>query len=235
MARPDRHLGSVCDSERVGGSRLVAHHGTDALPVRNLRSSAGIQRITNAGTDPPPGRTHFAFICRDVADNERKLRRGRGRTDPSGNAGCAWVSRGWTPPIMCAHNASRRGQSWRTDRHVGPLDRSRRRGMVVGMATRKVTVTLEEDQLARIRGLVAAGNASTISGFVQHAVSVALDDVAGWGAMLADALAKTGGSSRLRNGCGPMKSSVPVSAGASDRLRDGRDHSRCWRSRRLGP
>jgi hypothetical protein len=28
---------------------------------------------------------------------------------------------------------------------------------------------------------------------VQHAVNVALDDVAGWGAMLADALAKTGG------------------------------------------
>jgi Arc/MetJ-type ribon-helix-helix transcriptional regulator len=65
--------------------------------------------------------------------------------------------------------------------------------MVFGMATRKVTVTLEEDQLARIRGLVAAGKASTISGFVQHAVNVALDDVAGWGATLADALAKTGG------------------------------------------
>jgi Arc/MetJ-type ribon-helix-helix transcriptional regulator len=61
------------------------------------------------------------------------------------------------------------------------------------MATRKVTVTLEEDQLARIRELVSAGKAATVSGFVQHAVSVALDDVAGWGAMLAEALAKTGG------------------------------------------
>jgi hypothetical protein len=29
--------------------------------------------------------------------------------------------------------------------------------------------------------------------FVQHAVGVALDDVAGWGAMLADALGDTGG------------------------------------------
>ena len=65
--------------------------------------------------------------------------------------------------------------------------------MVTGMATRKVTVTLEEDQLARIRGLVEAGKAATVSGFVQHAVSVALDDVAGWGAMLAEALEKTGG------------------------------------------
>jgi Arc/MetJ-type ribon-helix-helix transcriptional regulator len=61
------------------------------------------------------------------------------------------------------------------------------------MATRKVTVTLEEDQLARIRALVAAGKAATVSGFVQHAVGVALDDVAGWGAMLAEALTKTGG------------------------------------------
>jgi hypothetical protein len=33
-----------------------------------------------------------------------------------------------------------------------------------------------------------------VSGFVQHAVSVALDDVAGWGAMLAEALRETGGA-----------------------------------------
>ena len=65
--------------------------------------------------------------------------------------------------------------------------------MVIGMATRKVTVTLEEEQLARIRGLVSAGRAASVSGFVQHAVGVALDDVAGWGAMLAEALARTGG------------------------------------------
>lgn len=65
--------------------------------------------------------------------------------------------------------------------------------MVTGMATRKVTVTLEEEQLARIRGLVSSGKAASVSGFVQHAVSVALDDVAGWGAMLAEALANTGG------------------------------------------
>jgi hypothetical protein len=32
-----------------------------------------------------------------------------------------------------------------------------------------------------------------VSGFVQHAVSVALDDVAGWGALLAEALRETGG------------------------------------------
>ncbi len=65
--------------------------------------------------------------------------------------------------------------------------------MVTGMATKKVTVTLDEVQLDQIRSLVRAGTASSVSGFVQHAVSVALDDVAGWGAMLAEALSRTGG------------------------------------------
>jgi len=66
--------------------------------------------------------------------------------------------------------------------------------MVIGMATRKVTITLDEAQLDQIRSLVQARTASSVSGFVQHAVSVALDDVAGWGAMLAEALSQTGGS-----------------------------------------
>ncbi len=66
--------------------------------------------------------------------------------------------------------------------------------MVSGMATRKVTITLDEEQLDRIRVLVEAGSAPTISGFVQHAVGVALDDVAGWGALLAQALRDTGGA-----------------------------------------
>jgi Arc/MetJ-type ribon-helix-helix transcriptional regulator len=65
--------------------------------------------------------------------------------------------------------------------------------MVIGMATKKVTITVDERDLAAIRGLVATGRAASVSGFVQHAVSVALDDVAGWGAMLAQALEATGG------------------------------------------
>lgn len=65
--------------------------------------------------------------------------------------------------------------------------------MVTGMASRKVTITLGEAQLEQIRRLVEAGNAASVSGFVQHAVSVALDDVAGWGALLAEALRDTGG------------------------------------------
>lgn len=65
--------------------------------------------------------------------------------------------------------------------------------MVIGMATKKVTVTLAETDVERIRRLVEAGSAANVSAFVQHAVSVSLDDIAGWGALLAEALRETGG------------------------------------------
>ena len=65
--------------------------------------------------------------------------------------------------------------------------------MVVGMATAKLTITLEEEQLSEIRALVAAGKARSVSGFVQHAVRIALFDAAGWREMLAEALQQTGG------------------------------------------
>jgi Arc/MetJ-type ribon-helix-helix transcriptional regulator len=61
------------------------------------------------------------------------------------------------------------------------------------MATKKVTITLDEAQLDRIRALVEAGTAPNVSAFVQHAVGVTLDDIAGWGALLAEALRETGG------------------------------------------
>lgn len=66
--------------------------------------------------------------------------------------------------------------------------------MVIGMAdTRKVTITLPVTTVDTVRRLVEAGQAPSISGFVQHAVGVALDDVAGWGSALSEALASTGG------------------------------------------
>jgi Arc/MetJ-type ribon-helix-helix transcriptional regulator len=65
--------------------------------------------------------------------------------------------------------------------------------MVIGMATKKITITLDEGQVQQIRDLVASGRAASVSGFVQHAVGVAIDDVAGWGAMLAQALDESGG------------------------------------------
>lgn len=65
--------------------------------------------------------------------------------------------------------------------------------MVNGIATAKVTVTIPEEQLDAIRALVDAGQATSVSGLVQHAIGVSLDDVAGWRQMLDEALAETGG------------------------------------------
>jgi len=61
------------------------------------------------------------------------------------------------------------------------------------MATKKVTITLDAAQLAAIRSLVEARSAKSVSAFVQHAVFVSLNDVAGWGALLAAGLDETGG------------------------------------------
>ena len=57
----------------------------------------------------------------------------------------------------------------------------------------KVTVTLPTDSVEAIRDLVASGKADSVSGFVQHAVQVSLEDITGWGAMLAQALRESGG------------------------------------------
>lgn len=65
--------------------------------------------------------------------------------------------------------------------------------MVIGMATTKITITLDNDQLDEVRALVAAGQATSVSAFVKHAIGVALPDAAGWKAMLEDALQCTGG------------------------------------------
>ena len=67
------------------------------------------------------------------------------------------------------------------------------RGMVFGMATTKITVTVEDDQLREIRALAGAGQASSVSGFVKHAIGIALFDAAGWRQMLRGALQETGG------------------------------------------
>jgi len=67
------------------------------------------------------------------------------------------------------------------------------RGMVLGMATKKVTVTLDTTALEEIQSLVAAGKLESVSGFVQHAVTVSLADMAGWRTLLSAALTATGG------------------------------------------
>jgi Arc/MetJ-type ribon-helix-helix transcriptional regulator len=65
--------------------------------------------------------------------------------------------------------------------------------MVLVLATTKITITLENDQIGEIRALVAAGKTASISAFVKHAVGVALHDASGWREMLKDALEQTGG------------------------------------------
>jgi Arc/MetJ-type ribon-helix-helix transcriptional regulator len=61
------------------------------------------------------------------------------------------------------------------------------------MVTTKVTITLPTKQIDEIRALVAAGSATSLSGFVKHAVTMALADAQGWRKMLQDALDETGG------------------------------------------
>ena len=65
--------------------------------------------------------------------------------------------------------------------------------MVIGTATKKVTVTLAVSRLAAVQRLVADGKAPNVSAFVQRAVDVALQDAAGWRAMPDEALERTGG------------------------------------------
>ena len=65
--------------------------------------------------------------------------------------------------------------------------------MVIGMATVKITITLEEEQVEAVRKLVGAKRARNVSAFVKHAVDIALQDADGWAAMLGQALKETGG------------------------------------------
>ena len=65
--------------------------------------------------------------------------------------------------------------------------------MVFGIATTKITITLQNDQVDEIRDLLESGKAANVSAFVQHAVRLALQDVAGWREMLDEALRQTGG------------------------------------------
>ena len=65
--------------------------------------------------------------------------------------------------------------------------------MEIGMATRKVTVTLDEGDVARIKGLVRDGSAASVSAFVQRAVASSLDADAIWAQTLSDLLDETGG------------------------------------------
>ena len=66
-------------------------------------------------------------------------------------------------------------------------------GMVAGMATAKVTITLPDRQLEEIRKRVAARDSPSVSGFIQEAVQRSLENAAEFREIVAEALKKTGG------------------------------------------
>jgi Arc/MetJ-type ribon-helix-helix transcriptional regulator len=105
-----------------------------------------------------------------------------------------------TKTMVRTHPATLRRQTLRA-----PVDNSRWRygqiaypagvsSMVIGMAkTEKVTVTLPIEQVAAIKARVLAGELDSVSGFVQHAVRLALDDATAFRAMAEMDLEASGG------------------------------------------
>jgi Arc/MetJ-type ribon-helix-helix transcriptional regulator len=61
------------------------------------------------------------------------------------------------------------------------------------MATKKVTITLPDEQLAQIQEAVANGQATSVSSFIQLAVLDILDPDAALRMMIDESLARTGG------------------------------------------
>ena len=66
-------------------------------------------------------------------------------------------------------------------------------GMVVGMASSKITITLPDRQIEEIRKRVAAQESPTVSGFIQQAVQKTLENAAEFRVMVEEALKETGG------------------------------------------
>ena len=69
-------------------------------------------------------------------------------------------------------------------------------GMVNGMATTKITITLPDPQIEEIRKRVAGHESPSISGFVQQAVQKSLENAAAFRAMVDEGLQATGGPAK---------------------------------------
>ena len=70
-------------------------------------------------------------------------------------------------------------------------------GMVLDMATTKITITLPTEQVNEIAAQVAGGGAASVSAFVKHAVAIALADAAGWHDLLEGLTTPSAGQVRL--------------------------------------
>jgi Arc/MetJ-type ribon-helix-helix transcriptional regulator len=66
-------------------------------------------------------------------------------------------------------------------------------GMVDGMATVKITITLPDRQLEEIRRRVTAREAASVSGFIKQAVQKSLENAAEFRAIVHEASNATGG------------------------------------------
>jgi len=91
--------------------------------------------------------------------------------------------------------------------------------MVISMATAKITITLQQEQLDEIHALIEAQEAASVSGFVQHAVDIALHDAAGWRELLDQAMEETGGplTKKERRWADELLSTPPEKRGGNKR------------------
>ena len=99
-------------------------------------------------------------------------------------------------PLFAKWEGRERGglvKTWRSN-HLLPIVH----GMVDGMATAKITITLPDRQLDEIRKRVAAQNSPSVSGFIQQAVQKSLENAAEFRAIVEEALKKTGGPLKPR-------------------------------------
>jgi Arc/MetJ-type ribon-helix-helix transcriptional regulator len=81
--------------------------------------------------------------------------------------------------------------------------------MVLGMATKKITITLPEAQIAEIRGRVAARESASVSGYIQHAVQRTLQNAAEFRVLLDEALQQTGGPVTSKERASARKALAP--------------------------
>ncbi len=65
--------------------------------------------------------------------------------------------------------------------------------MMNGMTKAKIAISIDDEKLRAVRARVAAGEAPSVSAYVEHAVARTLDDADDWDEMVERDLEATGG------------------------------------------
>jgi Arc/MetJ-type ribon-helix-helix transcriptional regulator len=86
--------------------------------------------------------------------------------------------------------------------------------MVVGMASKKITITLPDSQLDEIRKRVTAQESGSVSGFIQEAVQRSLQNSVEFREMVDLALKETGGPLTPKERAWARKMLTPQKRGA---------------------